>query len=61
MCSITVASQRSSPEDSISYAELQTSKGEMQDASLGVWAVVRKQRHGYLINKTKNIIRNELA
>ncbi|XP_076834239.1 uncharacterized protein LOC143480428 isoform X2 [Brachyhypopomus gauderio] len=34
-----ITSQRSSPEDTVSYAELRTSKGQMQNASLGVWTV----------------------
>uniref|UniRef100_A0AAR2L9X7 Rab9 effector protein with kelch motifs n=1 Tax=Pygocentrus nattereri TaxID=42514 RepID=A0AAR2L9X7_PYGNA len=39
-----IPSQRSSPEDTVSYAELQMSKGEMQNISLGVWAVDKTPR-----------------
>ncbi|KAI4879791.1 hypothetical protein NFI96_027197 [Prochilodus magdalenae] len=39
-----ITTRRSSPEDTISYAELKTSKGEMQNTSLGVWAVDKTPR-----------------
>ncbi|XP_072546313.1 uncharacterized protein [Salminus brasiliensis] len=43
-----IISQRSSPEDTVSYAELKTSKVDIQNTSLGVWALDKTPRRSVM-------------
>ncbi|XP_066526166.1 rab9 effector protein with kelch motifs [Hoplias malabaricus] len=49
-----ITSQRSLPEDNVSYADLRTSKMEMQNTSLGVWSVDKTQRQTVIGNREYN-------